>query len=474
MSKKKPLRAAIYTRISDARDGETAGVDRQQKACRERCRKEGWEVVGVYEDNNTSAMKYALPDRKAGRQLVADAQAGLLDVVVVWSSERLYRQVAELGTLDRLFEGIEIASIRSGKIDLSTAHGRAQARVGATFAQWESEVKGERIAAAAEQRLREGRFNGGNRRFGYNANATALEPKEAKEIEWAYKHIANGGSVASVIARWKKTVKHGPSGGKVTSQLVRGTLLRSMNAGIASYKGEEVGKHSAPPIIDEKTYRRVVAILQDPKRRTTKGGQQRLLLSGVMLCGNCKVGKMSGQSKMVDGPKTTRRRVRFYRCINADCHHRVSRRMIQLEQAIVALLFEHIRSNKPKRRAKSTNEDAGYLEGKRLEQCYLNDLDDLKEALDEDRIDTRDYVQAVAVVRRKLDAVRGQLATPTPRRKGLEFTQTKDLEERWETMSIEEQREVINDLIEVIEVGPAPVGNQFSMKGIKVRFHPLP
>ena len=45
---RKGQRAAIYARISDARDGDTAGVDRQVEDCQELAKRDGLEVVAVY------------------------------------------------------------------------------------------------------------------------------------------------------------------------------------------------------------------------------------------------------------------------------------------------------------------------------------------------------------------------------------------------------------------------------------------
>jgi hypothetical protein len=52
-------RADIYCRISKDDEGDELGVRRQEKLCRELARRLGWEVVGVYTDDNISAFKRA-------------------------------------------------------------------------------------------------------------------------------------------------------------------------------------------------------------------------------------------------------------------------------------------------------------------------------------------------------------------------------------------------------------------------------
>ncbi len=84
-------RAGIYVRISRDREGLEAGVDRQEADCRKLAEARGWEVAGVYSDNDVSATDRRKL-RKAYRQLLADLAAGRIDAIVTYSSSRLYRR----------------------------------------------------------------------------------------------------------------------------------------------------------------------------------------------------------------------------------------------------------------------------------------------------------------------------------------------------------------------------------------------
>jgi DNA invertase Pin-like site-specific DNA recombinase len=48
-------RAAIYCRISQDRNGDGLGVTRQEDGCRALSDRLGWEVAGVYVDDDRSA-----------------------------------------------------------------------------------------------------------------------------------------------------------------------------------------------------------------------------------------------------------------------------------------------------------------------------------------------------------------------------------------------------------------------------------
>jgi site-specific DNA recombinase len=92
--------AAIYCRISDDREGAGLGVARQEADCRERAKRLGWTVAGLYVDNDFSA--YSGKIRPEYRRLLADLRAGVLDAVIAWHTDRLHRSPRAGGVHRRL------------------------------------------------------------------------------------------------------------------------------------------------------------------------------------------------------------------------------------------------------------------------------------------------------------------------------------------------------------------------------------
>ena len=274
-----PIRCALYTRISDARDGETAGVERQRRDCLKHAEAKGYLVVAHYSDNNRSAMT----GRRPAFEEMVQALNGL-DVIVVWSADRLYRQAKDLERLVEILDGTRVEALHSGEIDLGTADGRAMARVIGAFGQRESEKMSERVASAYEERARAGRWGGGSRRFGFNTDTSALVPHEADLIRQAYLSVDSGGSVNGVARAWNEAGVRGPNGGTFQSKTVRGILLRPRNAGLAVHRGQIVGEAQGPAIIDRETWARVRARLESNKG---PGRTAAHLLSGIARCGKC-------------------------------------------------------------------------------------------------------------------------------------------------------------------------------------------
>jgi len=191
-------RAAIYCRISDDREGRGLGVARQERECRELAARKGWEVVGVFTDNDISA--YARKPRPAYRALL-DALRDL-DVVVVFAADRLTRHPAELEELIEQLEAhrVDVAPVTGGERDLTTPDGRLVARIEGAVARRESEAKAARTRSKQRELAEAGRPRGGGARaFGYERNGIDVAPAEAEIIREAARRVLAGESVRSIV-----------------------------------------------------------------------------------------------------------------------------------------------------------------------------------------------------------------------------------------------------------------------------------
>ncbi|WP_206039507.1 recombinase family protein [Rhodococcus sp. HNM0563] len=77
MTEATPMRAAIYTRISEDPKGLQNGVSRQQEDCEALAASRGWKVVACYSDNDISALKGKF--RPGYAELMAAAERGEFD-----------------------------------------------------------------------------------------------------------------------------------------------------------------------------------------------------------------------------------------------------------------------------------------------------------------------------------------------------------------------------------------------------------
>src|SRR5688500_12967749 len=85
------IRAGLYERVSSEEQVEGYSLDAQDRAGRLYCEAHGWEIIQVYRDEGRSARTDDLAKRPAFQQMLADAEAGLIDVIVVHKLDRFSR-----------------------------------------------------------------------------------------------------------------------------------------------------------------------------------------------------------------------------------------------------------------------------------------------------------------------------------------------------------------------------------------------
>jgi hypothetical protein len=125
------LRCAVYTRKSseEGLEQEFNSLQAQREACEAYVasqRPEGWVLVpDRYDDGGVSG---GTLDRPALRRLLADIEAGLVDVVVVYKIDRLSRSLMDFARLVELFEAHQVTFVSvTQSFNTTTSMGPAHA-----------------------------------------------------------------------------------------------------------------------------------------------------------------------------------------------------------------------------------------------------------------------------------------------------------------------------------------------------------
>jgi site-specific DNA recombinase len=280
-------RAAIYTRISQDREGAGLGVDRQEQDCRQLAEQLGWTVVAVHTDNDLSA--YTGKPRPGYQALLADLRAGTADAVVCWHTDRLHRSPVELEDYIQVCEprAVPTQTVKAGPLDLATPSGRMVARQLGAVARYEVEHMIERQQRARLQAVTDGRWSGGRRPYGYQADGVTVVEAEADTLQWAAAQVLAGRALNAIVADLNARGARTSTGRPWKPTELRRALVRPRNAGLMVHRGQIVGAAGWPPILDEGTWRGVCAVLSDPGRRTNTTVARRWLLSGLAVCGVC-------------------------------------------------------------------------------------------------------------------------------------------------------------------------------------------
>ena len=314
MTATEQLRTALYLRISsDQRDG--AGVERQERECRELADRLGWQIVAApFTDNDISA--FTGKHRPGYEALLESIKAGQTQAVICWHSHRLHRQPKELEPYMELCNrhGVENAAVVMGKRDYVTASGQFNARMLGAVAYFESQHKAERIRAAHRQIAENGQWRGGIRPFGYEGDGMTIREDEAAEIRRVAEAVIAGQSLRSLALEMNERGFRTVKGSKWASNYVRKMLLGPRLAGLRVYKGKILGSAAWKPILERETWEAVKAVLEDPSRCTGGSGRRgpipTTLGTGLDACGVC------GEPRLRLGRSNARRPV--YKCGNVE------------------------------------------------------------------------------------------------------------------------------------------------------------
>jgi DNA invertase Pin-like site-specific DNA recombinase len=168
------IRCAIYTRKSteEGLDQAFNSLDAQHEACAAYVasqRHEGWKLVtDRYDDGGVSG---ATLERPAVQRLLADIDAGRVNMVVVYKIDRLTRSLADFAKLVERFDaaGCSFVSVTQA-FNTSTSMGRLTLNVLLSFAQFEREVTAERIRDKVAASKKKGMWMGGMIPLGYDKN----------------------------------------------------------------------------------------------------------------------------------------------------------------------------------------------------------------------------------------------------------------------------------------------------------------
>jgi site-specific DNA recombinase len=171
MSKDK-IRCAIYTRKSseEGLDQDFNSLDAQYEACAAYIasqKHEGWKMLqSRYDDGGISG---GTLERPGLQQLMADIDAGRIDMVVVYKIDRLTRSLADFAKLVERLEKADCSFVSvTQAFNTSSSMGRLTLNVLLSFAQFEREVTAERIRDKIAASKKKGLWMGGIPPLGYD------------------------------------------------------------------------------------------------------------------------------------------------------------------------------------------------------------------------------------------------------------------------------------------------------------------
>ena len=197
----KTVNCAIYTRKSteDGLEQDFNSLDAQREACEayiKSQKSEGWRLMEEpYDDGGCSGGNM---NRPSMQKLLADVDAGKINVVVVYKVDRLTRSLLDFSRIvDRLDEKRASFVSVTQSFNTSTSMGRLTLNVLLSFAQFEREVTAERIRDKIAASKKKGMWMGGLVPLGYDAvdKKLVINQDEAETVRWLFQTYSDLGNV---------------------------------------------------------------------------------------------------------------------------------------------------------------------------------------------------------------------------------------------------------------------------------------
>ncbi|NTU49670.1 MAG: recombinase family protein [Desulfobulbaceae bacterium] len=303
---KKPLRCAIYTRVStnDNLEREFTSLDSQRESGESYItsqKSEGWILSpGHYDDAGFTG---ANTDRPALQKLIADIKSGEIDCVVVYKVDRLSRSLLDFSQLLEFFDKNKVAFVSvTQHFNTNTSMGRLTLNILLSFAQFEREIISERTRDKMGAARVKGKWIGGRPPLGYiidrENHKLVINPPEALVVKKIFELYLREESIIAVTELMNhkgfRTKQHVSESGRTFGGVhfqctgVAHILKSVLYTGKVNYRGTVYpGEHE--PMIDEQTFEKVQKVMtakqpfeSDKKREKIFG-----LLSGLIRCKTC-------------------------------------------------------------------------------------------------------------------------------------------------------------------------------------------
>jgi len=289
-------RAVIYIRTSSQTQGENSSPIEQETDCRHLAQEKGLQVTSIYRDvekyrvgNRLVEPSGSRSDRPALQAMLKDVARDKFDVILAWREDRLYRGIRAMLTV--------LETIQDYKIEILLAKETFDPKIApirAWVAQMELDGMKERLAMGVIARLRAGKANTGQDRYGYiriGENIHLVE-EEAKWVRNIFAWYIQKNPLNQI--RKRLIAGNAPQKGSSIPRHIQWSrssiqaILRSAREyayGFKSYsRAGQTFQIPVVPILDISTYELFMKMREENKTHPKHRKQNDYLLSGHLKC----------------------------------------------------------------------------------------------------------------------------------------------------------------------------------------------
>lgn len=447
------IKAGLYVRVSTDMQVEGYSIDAQKELLVNFAKSKEYNCYRFYIDGGYSGKDL---NRPAIQELVKDVKKGKIDTVIVFKLDRISRSQRDtLYLIEEVFNKYNVGfiSVREN-FDTTSPFGKAMIGILSVFAQLERETILERTRLGLKKRAEAGLWRGGGKipfPYDYDKKQGILIPNLAK-VKLLNKMISlylSGSSflqISNIVG--------------MDESMVEKRILSRTNLGIIPYKGEEFkGLHE--PVVSEELYNKIIKM---NKLRSKSRTARHYLLSGKIYCGKCgakyryqKWGKrlicycysqQKSKPKFIKDPNCKNKRYDAFKIENMVLENIFSMSLSNelFEENIITLNVDIVEELK-NRINKLTNQIDNLLN-------YISFKIAIKE--------TSNKINVLEKERKKL---KDQLTNELKMQSQIKTkSMVKNLGEVWNYMTFNEQRLIIEHLIEKIVVDEDKISIYYQLK----------
>jgi site-specific DNA recombinase len=288
-------RAVIYCRVSTKEQTQNLSLPVQQRACLDYCEKHGFEVARVFIEEGESAKT---ADRPELQELLVYCRQnrGRLHCLVVYTVDRLAREQYDHAVIRRFLAGLGMTLRAAAQPIDDTPTGRAMEGMLSVFAQFDNELKAEKVKESMRAALKRGQWcfqaPVGYLQVSEAGRKTLLpDPRTAPMVREAFEMYATGLHHRNEVlermnARGLRTRKGKP----MSPQSFAALLVNPIYLGRIQLPewGIDV-PGNFPALVEEETFFRVQALLGGQGLSVTARQRSRdgFPLRGLITCEKC-------------------------------------------------------------------------------------------------------------------------------------------------------------------------------------------
>ena len=356
------LKAAAYARYSTHNQTKLS-IERQLYGIDEYCEKAGIQVVAYYADE---ALTGTNTDRTDFQRLLADAERGLFNAVVIHGMQRGSRDIADWFYFRKQMKhlGIKVISVTNNLGDIDNPSDFLTEGVTTIMGQMHVLQYRQDSIDGKRTRARKGMFCGGIPPLGYDVKKSGDESfyvvneREAAVVRMVFDMYAAGKSYGEILPAVWKTGVTGKLGRPIEANTLHyilknerytGTFvwfkreMRHMHKWVGRMNSEEDMirlEGAIPQIVPPEVWQTVRARMDANKKNTlnnTRVEDRFYLLSGLIRCGNCG-GTLSGVTTSCKGHQYKK-----YLCVNKRKHKECKARDVKADK-LEAYVLDLLRS----------------------------------------------------------------------------------------------------------------------------------